>query len=150
MNNRRPFSFGMSLRGGALARFLAAAAMLSLLAFGNGCERSDAPRVELRAFPAPGRDLSRLEIRAQVSGPLGGLSYKWFSGTGGFVPQVTELPVTTYRFGSEAMRDRVSVEVWMGGKRVAFSDLEVKRPAAIESVTQASGEVQIEITEIPP
>jgi hypothetical protein len=150
MNNSRLFPFAMSRHIGALARFLAAAAVLGLLVFGGGCQRTDVPKIELRAFPAPGRDLNRLEIRAQVSGPLGGLSYKWFSGSGEFAPQVTELPVTTYRFGTEAMRDRVSVEVWLGGKRVAFSDLEVKRPAAIESVTQASGEVQIEITEIPP
>ncbi len=63
----------------------------------------------LQVLPAPGRDIVRLEIRAQMSGPVTGLTYKWISESGQCTPQETAWPGTTYVFVDDATTDHLSV-----------------------------------------
>ncbi len=143
-----PFSFFGRRHGGT--RFLALFA-LALAALAAGCGERETTRVHLHVQPPPGRDLLRLEIQAQVTGPQTGLHYKWFSVSGECDPQESASPTTLFKFADSVVRDRVSVEVWRGDKRVAASDVDVKLN---EERMRLEGErsigVSVEITNIPP
>lgn len=118
-----------------------------------GCGDRDAVRVQLHSGVPSGRDVFRLEIVAQVTGPQTGLHYKWFSVSGGCDPQDSDRPTTLFKFADGTTRDRVSVEVWRDNQRVARSELDVKLDEVRMRVTAAERlqqEVQIEITAIPP
>jgi len=143
MNSRRLWAVGT----------LHAMAGVILALCAAGCGARDAVRVELHSRLPSSRDVFRLEIVAQVTGPQTGLHYKWFSVAGGCDPQDSVQPTTLFKFADGTTRDRVSVEVWRDNRRLARGDLEVKldevrmRTAAAERLPH---EVQIEITVIPP
>ena len=95
----------------------------------------------------------RLEIQGAVSGPQAGLHYKWLSVSGQCEPQESDVPATVFKFAEGVKQDRVTVEVWRDGKRVAQCDLAVtfaERSWNLPPVTWTGIRVQIEITEIPP
>ncbi|HEY0944051.1 MAG TPA: malectin [Opitutaceae bacterium] len=114
-----------------------------------GCRPRDGVDVQLDAREAR-VDPTRLEIHAHVSGPQTGLTYKWFSDSGECVPQETDWPGTVYRFSSDALEDRVMVEVWRASQRVAVRDLAVRRERRIAEAAGATPAVSIAITEVPP
>src|SRR5882672_3353463 len=91
----------------------------------SACRDRNSVRVHLQSHTPPGKDLVRLEIQAQVTGPQTGLRYKWFSVSGECEPQESGSPVTTFKFAESVNRDRVSVEVWRGDKRVAQDEINV-------------------------
>src|SRR5688572_22321595 len=116
-----------------------------------GCGDRDFVRVQLQTLAAAGGDPRRLEIRAQVSGPQASLRYKWFSVAGECEPQESDWPATVFKFGENATKDRVSVEVWRDTHRVAESQIDVtldQERARLVSVQLPK--VQVEITDIPP
>ena len=124
----------------------------SLLMLGAlGCANSDAVRVRLQAYSPPGFDARRMEIRAQVAGPVAGLRYKWFSVNGATDPQESSEPVSVFTFGDGATRDRVSVELWRGNDRVAYGEVDVKldEERALMA-SQAAPSMTIAITTVPP
>ena len=116
-----------------------------------GCDHGDTVRVKLHVRPASSGALSRLEVQAQVAGPQSGLRYKWFSVSGGCDPQESESPATVFQFAENAVRDRISVEVWQGSQRVAQAEVDVKFDEERARVAKEQApEVQIEITHVPP
>ncbi len=127
------------------------AAMAALLLLGAGCTERDAVRVKLLSRAAPGRDLTRLEIQAQVTGPQEGLRYRWFSISGECDPQRSDAPMTTFKFADNASRDRVSLEVWHNDQRVAQSEIDVMvNEERIRMELEHPNGVNIFITNIPP
>jgi len=130
---------------------LALPALIVLAAFGSGCADRDAVRVRLHMYTPPAFDARRVEIRAQVAGPLTGLRYKWFSGAGENDPQESGEPVTVFTFADGTTRDRVSVEVWRAGERVAYDEIAVKLdPERARLATQVDPRLQVAITTVPP
>jgi hypothetical protein len=105
--------------------------------------------VELQARSISKEYPSRLEVQAQVVGPMTGLRYKWFSVNGSCDPQDSEAPATTFKFAEGAPQDRITVEVWRGDRRVAQSELPVKFEGP-QVADRASHDVQIDITSVPP
>jgi hypothetical protein len=126
-------------------------AALVLAVFAAGCSDPNRVRVKLSARPSPGEDLLRLEVQAQVAGPLAGLRYKWFCVSGACEPQEADSPMTTFKFSENTGRDRVTVELWRDGKMVARNNLDVTLD---ENRLRAESEriigVKVEITNIPP
>lgn len=131
-----------------LPRSLAA----SLLVLGAlSCANSDSVRVQLQAYSPPGFDARRMEIRAQVAGPIAGLRYKWFSVNGATDPPESEEPVSVFTFGDGTTRDRVSVELWRGNDRVGYGEVDVKLDEARAlAAPQAAPSMTIAITTVPP
>lgn len=116
-----------------------------------GCGDNGAVRVKLQATRPPGLEVRRIEIRAQVTGPPAGLRYKWFSVNGECEPQESEWPATVFKFGSSSKRDRVAVEVWSAGARVAHDEIDVELDEERSRLEETSlPSVQIEITQVPP
>ena len=131
-----------------LARLVATAA---LAVAPLGCGDRDAVRVQLQAYSPPGFDARRIEIRAQVAGPVAGLRYKWFSVNGAADPQESADPVSVFTFGDGTARDRVSVELWRGNERVAYGEVDVKLDEARALMTSdAAPSMTIAITTVPP
>src|SRR5262245_47597930 len=127
-------------------RRITAAAWLLALAVA-GCDDPSAVQVRLLAQQAPLEPLTVREINAQVSGPLDGLQFRWFAVAGECTPQESDQPKTVFRFQEGVREDKVSVEVWRDGKRVAQGDLKVKfDAAAARKKEQEDGAAQIEIT----
>src|SRR5215510_12326692 len=90
-----------------------AAALLPLL--GGGCDfRNESVGLQLKSYAIQGGDPRRLAIRAEVTGKLGGLRYKWFAVAGECEPQESDGPETVFKFAESAKRDRISLEVWRG------------------------------------
>ena len=130
---------------------LASLAVLALALFVVGCGDPNRVRVKLSARPSPGDDLLRLEIQAQVAGPLDGLRYRWYSVSGACEPQESDTPLTTFKFSENTGRDRVTVELWRDGKIIARNDLDV---ILDENRLRAESEhvigMKVEITNVPP
>ena len=122
-----------------------AAAAVAMIA--AGCGDRDAVRVRLQAHPPAGADAQVIDLRAQVAGPLGGLRYRWFSVSGTNNPQESEDPASRFTFADGVPRDRVSVEVWRAGRRVARDEIDVRMEVA--RVRSAAG-AQVVITTVPP
>lgn len=117
-----------------------------------GCQREDVVRVKLEARSPTELNLRQLEIRAQTAAVQTGLHYKWIADLGECDPQESEWPATIFHFAEGTTRDRVAVEVWRGGTRVAFERIELalpQRPTTVDHAELASG-IQIETTVIPP
>jgi hypothetical protein len=123
-----------------------------LLALGpSGCADRDSVAVELHVHEPPASGGANLEIQAQVTGRPTGLRYKWFTVSGHCDPQESDSPTTVFLFAEGVPRDRVSVEVWRDGQRVASSEVDVKvDPERMRQALARIPEVQIEITTIPP
>jgi hypothetical protein len=116
-----------------------------------GCDDRDAVRVQLEAKAPPGSDATRLNVRAQVSGPQAGLRYQWLSVAGECDPQESSVPATSFKFALGSVRDRVSVEVWRDDRRVGHAEIDVKVEQGRASVEAARmPAVAIEIATIPP
>ncbi|HEX4266213.1 MAG TPA: hypothetical protein VH597_17885 [Verrucomicrobiae bacterium] len=122
-----------------------------LALFVTGCGDPNGVHVKLSSRPSPGEDLLRVEIQAQVAGPLSGLRYKWFSVSGACEPQETDSPMTTFKFSENTGRDRISVELWRNGKMIARNDLNVTLDEdRLRVETERVIGVKVEITNIPP
>jgi hypothetical protein len=118
----------------------------------TGCGDPNRVHAQLHSSASSRRDVFRIEIAAQVTGPQTGLHYKWFSVAGGCEPQESDQPKTSFKFAEGTTRDRVSVEVWHDGKRVGRSEIDVKLDqlqASALVLEQPHEDVQIEITAIP-
>jgi hypothetical protein len=107
--------------------------------------------VHLQPQPPPGQDLRRFEIRAQIAGAQTGLRYKWIAELGECDPQESAWPSTMFRFSEDALKDRVTVEVWRDNQRLAHEEIEVDaaQPRARTPVKPLPA-VQVEITSVPP
>jgi hypothetical protein len=140
------------LFGGKFSRSRAfALPVLMVVLLVSGCGERETTRVHLHVQPPPGRDLLRLEIQAQVTGSQAGLRYKWFSVSGECEPQESLSPATTFKFAENIVRDRVSVEVWRGEKRVASSEVDVKlNEERLRLETERTQGFTVEITNVPP
>src|SRR5262245_56655714 len=90
-----------------------------------GCRKQGITGLELEAHSPAGADPRRLEVRAQVAGVQGGVRYKWIADTGECEPQESEWPFTMFKFAEGTPRDRVTVELWRGEKRIAQKQIEV-------------------------
>ncbi|MEO8333875.1 MAG: hypothetical protein ABI664_02815 [bacterium] len=125
---------------------------VSLLAFVIvSCHDADASQVRIEAVPATERDARDMDIRAQFAGPVAGVRYKWFSVTGETDPQESEQPATVFTFADGATKDRVTVEVWRGKKRLARNELDVKLDETRVILANAERpKMQIDINVIPP
>ena len=135
----------------ARRRCAGAVVALALVFVTAACRDSNAVRVQLQTYSPPGFDVRRLEIRAQVTGPLTGLRYKWFSVSGETDPQESEEPVSVFTFGDGATRDRVSVELWRGNERVAYGEVDVKLDEErARMASQATPSLTVAITTVPP
>jgi hypothetical protein len=132
-------------------RFLPALALAAALCLMAGCDGQNAARVKLHVRPSPSEVPTRLEIQAQIAGTQTGLHYKWFAVSGACDPQESDSPTTVFQFAESVTRDRVSVEVWRGDRRIGQSDIDVKfDEEQARLVSNRSPQVQIEITTIPP
>lgn len=125
--------------------------LLGWLLCAAGCSERNDVSVKLQSRPAPDEPLTRLEIQAQVAGPLTGLRYKWFAVSGECEPQEAESSKTVFTFPEGVKQDRVSVEVWRGAQRVAQGELKVKYDEERARIEQEQvPELRIEVTTIPP
>jgi len=132
-------------------RFWPALALVIPLCLMAGCDGRDAARVKLHVRPSPSNVPTRLDIQAQIAGPQTGLRYKWFTISGGCDPQESDSPTTVFHFGESVTRDRVSVEVWRGDRRIGQAEIDVKVDEELARlVSERSPQVQIQITTIPP
>jgi hypothetical protein len=124
---------------------------LVVAVFCAGCGESDAVRVRLQSRPHPSGALTRLQLQAQVAGAQAGLRYKWFSVVGSCDPQESESPATLFQFGENMVRDRVSVEVWRGNRRVGEAELDVELDEEQARLAkEPPSSMRIEITTVPP
>jgi len=132
-------------------RFWPALALVIPLCLMAGCDGRTAARVKLHVRPSPSNVPTRLDIQAQIAGPQTGLRYKWFTISGGCDPQESDSPTTVFHFGESVTRDRVSVEVWRGERRIGQAEIDVKVDEDLARlVSERSPQVQIQITTIPP
>lgn len=128
---------------------LRAVAVAGLLLVFGGCG-ADAVQVELLTERPPAGEVRRVDVHAQVRGPVDGLTYRWYSLAGECDPQETETPGTTFRFAEGSSRDRVTVEVWREEERVAVAEVDVEIDAAEAWLAAAPlPPVQVEITTVP-
>ena len=126
---------------------LAVAAALWLTA---GCNGQNTARVKLHVRPSASEVPTRLNIEAQIAAPQAGLRYKWFAVSGACDPQDSDSPTTVFQFAESVTRDRVSVEIWRGGRRIGQADIDVKVDEEQARLGSArSPQVQIEITTTP-
>lgn len=132
-------------------RFWSALALVTVTCLMAGCDARNAVRVKLHVQASPNNISNRLDIQAQITGPQSGLRYKWFTVSGGCDPQVSDAPATVFQFAESVTRDRVSVEVWRGDRRVGQAEIEVKfDEEQARLVSGRSPQIQIQITTIPP
>jgi hypothetical protein len=125
-------------------------ALVALLAFAS-CASPDSVRVTLDSRATGTRDPRQLDIRAQVAGPTDGLEYHWFAVAGENEPQVSQSPWTVFRFAEGSVKDRVTLEVWRDGARVAQREIDVQPDAdLVETAAQRAPRIGVEITRIPP
>lgn len=142
-------ALGVRHRAGPAA--VLAAASLLMVAGMISCAGGDAVRVRLESYAPSGPEPRRVEIRAQVAGPLAGLRYKWFSVAGELDPQESERPVSAFTFAEGTTQDRVTVEVWRADRRVARHELDVRLDAERARMAALGGTpLEIEITAVPP
>lgn len=114
------------------------------------CAGRDAVRVTLDAHAPEGFPAYSLQIRAQVSGPLDSLRYQWFTGTGEADPQESTQPMTTFTFANGTTRDRVSVDVWRGDRRVAHDEIAVHLDSARNLAVAPPPRLRVTMTTVPP
>ena len=140
---------GMARRSVRLHRFLLG---ILLVAGFSSCSDRDMVKVQLQARPAEKDSSLRLNIQGLVTGAQTGLHYKWLSVSGQCEPQESEVPSTMFKFAEGVKQDRVIVEVWRDGRRIAQNEIAVKFAGEIadQTVTEQEPQVQIEITGIPP
>ena len=135
-----------SFRG--LTRYVLALTLVEAVA---SCANPDAVGVTLQAYAPESRDPRQLDVRAQIAGPIDGLDYRWYAVTGELEPQISESPETVFRFAEGSVKDRVTLEVWRDGARVAQSEIDVQPHASLAQLApQATTDIAIEITTIPP
>src|SRR5262245_21919645 len=116
-----------------------------------GCDGQNTARVKLHVRPSDSEVPTRLNIEAQIAAPQTGLRYRWFAVSGACDPQESDSPTTVFHFAESVTRDRVSVEVWRGDRRIGQADIDVKVDEEQSRLaSQRSPQVQIEITTIPP
>jgi hypothetical protein len=132
-----------------VVRAHAARLMLCSL-FVAACADRNAVRVQLQSYSPALFDVQRVEIRAQVAGPLAGLRYKWFAVSGANDPQESDKPATVFTFADGSVKDRVTVEVWRGDRRVARDEI----PLALDEArarlaARAAPKVMVSITTLP-
>ena len=127
-----------------------ALAMAGALAWLPACAESDDVHVALDAHAPAGMPSYSLEIRAQVRGPLDSLRYQWFAGTGENDPQESTRPSTVFTFANGTTRDRVSVDVWRGSRRVGHDEIEVRVDSTRALVTAPPTDLRIAIRQLPP
>ncbi|HZF68555.1 MAG TPA: hypothetical protein VEZ47_10990 [Gemmatirosa sp.] len=128
---------------------VALAAVLALC--GGACDDRDAVRVRLAASAPPfGDDPRVLLLRANVTGPVGGLRYRWFSVVGTTNPQESDEPTTAFRFAEGPGRDRVSVEVWRDGRQIARDEIDVALDRDRLPARAPMSNARVAITRIPP
>jgi len=120
----------------------------------GGCADRDAVRVQLQTRAAANREALQLQVDALVSGPLGGLRYRWFAVSGTCSPQESVEPATLFRFAEGVPHDRISVEVWRGDRVVARTETDVNFNVdlgkRLQAAAPAEPDVFIELTMIPP
>src|SRR6266540_5618865 len=119
---------------------------------GAGCDFGDrdSVRMELQERRLGG-DPRRIGIRAEVTGTLPGLRYKWFAVVGECEPQESELPETVLKFAEGSKRDRIVAEAWRQELRVGQSQIGVTLDEErLRLATEKFPKVQIEITDLPP
>ncbi len=115
------------------------------------CGSRDGVRVTLQSQVPQTRDPRLLEIQGQVTGPVDGLHYRWYSVSGECDPQVSRSPATAFRFAEGSARDRVTVEIWRGTERIAQGGIDVRLDESrARQLTQALPNVQVAITKVPP
>lgn len=113
-----------------------------------GCRRSGGTgNVALVARDLSSRDPQRLEIHAQYSASSENLRFCWFADHGECEPQESSTPLTIFRFAEDKPADRVTVDVWQGGKRIGQQWIDVKMNAAWPVPPP---DLRIEITQLPP
>lgn len=148
LNSLRRVSAGGWLHSLPLYGLLLAAL---LVGGSTGCSDRNAVKIILQAKTVGKETALRLEIQGAVSGPQAGLHYKWLSVSGQCEPQESDIPTTVFKFAEGVKHDRVTVEVWRDGKRVAHDELAVTFAGEVmELATSDQGNrVQIEITDVP-
>lgn|GEM_PF-2360274 len=135
---------------GVLRRAWAPAAAAAVLSASAACSDREAVRVALEATPTPEYP-GRLVVRAQVAGRLAGLTYRWYTVTGSCRPQSGPEPVTEFRFGPGATRDRVLVEVWRDSTWLARNEIIVQLDTArAERAAGPPPDLRVRITDVPP
>lgn len=130
------------------ARPLALALLLLLPAL--ACDDGDRVRVRLAVRTPPDFPVYSQQVEAQVSGPVEGLRYRWYSGTGQAEPQESSLPSTVFTFANGTTRDRVSVDVWRGDVRVAHDEIAVQLDTLLALPATAAPALRVAITRVPP
>jgi hypothetical protein len=131
-----------------LGRHLIAATLACL---GAACNATDAAQVQLTVSPPLDRYRRAVDIRAQVTGSPSGLRYKWYTVTGETDPQESDQPSTVFTFPDGITKDRVTVELWRGDRRVARSEIDVALDSAHALISSAPlPKLDIAITEVPP
>src|SRR5262245_21438095 len=130
-----------------------AVSVLAIALWMSGCSGRDAVSVQLHSRAPTSQGALHLEITAQVSGPLDGLRFKWFSVAGACNPQDSDKPTTLFKFADGATRDRVTLEVWRDGKVAGQSSLDVKLDeiqAQLAAQEKIPADLKIEINRVPP
>jgi hypothetical protein len=148
---RRRIFLGMEIGPRSVRPYCLLLGMLLTGCF-SGCGDRDMVKILLQARTAGKGTSLRLEIQGAVTGPQAGLRYKWLSVSGQCEPQESEAPSTLFKFAEGVKQDRVTVEVWRDGKRIAQNEIAVKFAGEIAELpaTEQVSQVQIEITLIPP
>lgn len=136
-------------RAVARARRLLPTAMSLVVAL--SCADADAGEVRIEAIPAVERDARAMDIRAQLSGPVEGTRFKWYSVTGETDPQESTQPATVFTFADGVTKDRITVEVWRSNKLLARNELDVKLDETRALLAGATRpKVQADISVVPP
>jgi len=144
--NHLIISAGTNFRRLAAILFLAV-----VMAAGSGCRDREAVRAKLYQHIYLSNAALRLEIQAQITGPQTGLSYKWFSISGECDPQESTSPSTKVKFGVDAPRDRVSLEVWREDQEVATAQIDVElNDEQMRQAMERENGLKIQITNVPP
>jgi len=146
---RGPHWVGVALCSACTYYFLVGILLITCF---SSCSDRNMVKVFLQAKPAGKGTSLRLQIQGIVTGPQAGLRYKWLSVSGQCEPQESETPSTVFRFAEGVKQDRVTVEVWRDGSRIAQNEIAVKFAGEIAELTATDleSQVQIEITGIPP
>jgi hypothetical protein len=106
--------------------------------------------VELSASNPVPENSSGLIIRATTSAQPPDLEYVWFADSGRCEPQRSSEPTTQFQFAGGAAVDRVSVEVWRHGERLAQNQIQVTRANGVKGkLTETPAHITVEITDIP-
>jgi hypothetical protein len=115
------------------------------------CATTDAAQVQLTVSPPLDRFRRAVDVSAQVTGSPSGLRYKWYTVTGETDPQESDQPSTVFTFADGVAKDRVTVELWRGDRRVARSEIDVALDSTHALISNAPlPKLDIDITEVPP